>query len=132
MKKRYAIFCILMSFVLMLSVIGAGCNEKSNESNQPEPEQNVYTLSAEDISLLVGYEFAPDLTLFLNGKPISSTITLSSDNVEYVSVNGGKLKAEKLGQANITAVAKVNDLEVAKATFKCEDRKSTRLNSSHA
>ena len=108
-----------MSFLLLFSVFGSGCNKKPN-SNNDEPEQKVYTLFADDISILLGYEYAPELILKLNGETISSTITLTSDSVEYVSVNGSKLKAEKLGQANITAVAKVNDLEVAKQTFKCE------------
>lgn len=117
--KKYSIFSIILSLVLTFSIFNVGCNNK-DEKDAQKPEQKVYSLLSEDISILVGYEYLPNLTLTLNGEPIEASILLTSENSEYVSVNNGKLKAEKLGESKITAIAKIGAKEVARTTFNCE------------
>ncbi len=118
-KRSNIIFSIILSCVLLFSVISTGCNNTNKDKGSQEPTKKVYTLLVEDIALLVGYEYTPNLTLKLNGEEVSSVISFNSSNSEFVSVNNGKLKGEKIGQAKITAKAYVNSKEVASAEFNC-------------
>ena len=108
-KKRTTVLSILLVVVLSFSAFVTGCNKNDG-----------YTLAVEDVSILLGHEFTPDVVLKLNGDFVDSTVTLTSSDSECVSVDGGKLKGEKTGEATITAVAKVENKKKAKTTFKCE------------
>ena len=117
MKKK-VIVSVILAACFSFSGIFSGC-DIFDKPTEP-PVQTVYTLSTEDIALLLGAEYRPDFVLKQNGETIDATITFSSSATEYVSVLNGKLKAEKLGEATITAIATLENKEVARTTFKCK------------
>jgi len=126
-KKKITLVSILLAFIFIVSAFATGCNNQSSQQPNDDNSQKVYTLLADDISILVGYEYTPNLTLRLNGEVISSTITLSSADTEFVSINNGKLKAEKIGQSVITAVASIDNEQMATTTFKCEVKENKSI-----
>lgn len=123
MKSKRLLSVILATFLVGCGLF-SGCDTNVNESSSPDSSNQseiVYTLSVEDISLLVGSEYKPNFSLTANGEAVEgAAFTYRSLDTEFVSVSGEKLKAEKVGSATIEVSANVSGEKVAQATFSCK------------
>ena len=120
--KRKTLLSLIFAVALIPCTLFAGCNQtnENGSSDSSYETEVIYTLSAEDISLLVGTEYNPNFTLKANGEVCEdATITYRSLKTDRVSVVGEKLKAEKVGSADIEVVAYLAGAKVAQASFTC-------------
>ena len=121
MKRKMLLSVVLAAFLTVFGLFGA-C--KTNDGKNPDSStqtETVYTLSVEDISLLVGAEYSPDFSLRANNAVVEDAVfSYRSLNTETVSVVGGKLKAEKVGVATLDVFASVDGVKVAEASFTCK------------
>lgn len=122
--KRKTLLSVLLAISFAVCGLFSACdtnNSKGASNDSSNQSEIVYTLSVEDISLLIGSEYKPDCSLNANGEAVQgATLTYRSLHTEIVSVAGEKLKAEKLGLATIEVVASVDGNQVAQATFSCK------------
>ena len=119
--KRKTILSAIFALLFAICGLFGACDANDKENSSSEQTEVVYTLSADDISLLVGAEYKPDCSLKADGKRVDgATFTYRSLNTEFVSVAGEKLKAEKVGTATIEISASVVGKQVAQSTFSCK------------
>ena len=119
--KRKTILSAIFALLFAICGLFGACDANDKENSSSEQTEVVYTLSADDISLLVGAEYKPDCSLKADGKRVDgATFTYRSLNTEFVSVAGDKLKAEKVGAATIEISASVVGKQVAQSTFSCK------------
>ncbi|MBE7100863.1 MAG: hypothetical protein E7364_04560 [Clostridiales bacterium] len=122
MKRKTLLSVFFAVLFAVCGLFGAcGTNDNENSSDSTNQSEIVYTISADDISLLIGAEYKPDCSVKANGETVeNATFAYRSFNTEVVSVSGEKLKAEKAGIANIAVSASVDGKQVAEATFSCK------------
>ena len=114
--KRKTLLSLILAVVCAFCSLLSGC-----DTNENSPSETVYTLSVDDISLLVGTEYTPNFVLKADGETVEdAAVTYRSLNSATVSVSGEKLKAEKVGSATIEVVAKVDGKQVAESSFSCK------------
>ncbi len=122
--KRKMLLSVLLATFLAGCGLFSSCDKNNDGSSSPDSSTQteiVYTLLADDISLLVGAEYKPECFLKANGETVEgATLTYHSLNTEFVSVAGEKLKAEKAGLATIEVVASVDGNKVAQESFSCQ------------
>ncbi len=121
MKRKMLLSVILAALLTVGGALG-GC--KTNETEPPEvsaPVEIVYTLGVEDIALLIGAEYIPDVSLKANNALVENAVfAYHSLNPDTVSVVGDKLKAEKVGVATIEVSVSVGGTQVAQSSFTCK------------
>ena len=114
--KRKTLLSLILAVVCAFCGLLGGC-----DTNENPPSETVYTLSVDDISLLVGTEYTPNYVLKADGETVEdAAVTYRSLNSAIVSVSGEKLKAEKVGTASIEVVAKMDGKQVAESSFACK------------
>ena len=114
--KRNTLLSLILAVVCAFCGLLGGCDTNENPSSETG-----YTLTVDDISLLVGTEYTPNFVLKAGGETVEgAVVTYRSSNSSIVSVSEGKVKAEKVGTATIAAVAKIDGQQVAESSFACK------------